>query len=479
MLTFTQKLLRQRNFFNFLIPLFAVFVGLGASQTVQAQVTITSTSVIIQRNGGSNETFNASPSTPMPFNGTNLGSYDINTGQLSLKGGTVTTNETGTVAATAAALNYQVFDFNLNLLTSGSIVLQGGGSTNGNRTFTTSGANIDLVNLARPIGVGTPYYLTVNFSTQQRIGFNVSDGPKDDNGGKQYVATYSITNTPPAQVSTATLRNVIVTSGTTAANATTHTYDATANTPGPNVFNGTNFGVLDASTGRLLLQGGSIQITEKNGDTFDKALIDFVVTPGDFTSAFVSTDQTLQLVQTGYNAATMTRTFSLTNAARNVLALAMTGGAGTSYRFDISVSASGNNSVGNGISIQGLRQRSVFTVTGTPIVMPTLTNTTLFVSPSNGLNVTYDANNVSANTDFNGANLGTFDISNGQLVLNGGGATTTENGPNQISNVTLYFRVRQTGTGGGGYTPLALMQTSITTNAAGSSTRTFALDNAA
>ena len=36
-LTFTQKLLRQRRFLSSLIPLFALFVGLGASQTAYAQ----------------------------------------------------------------------------------------------------------------------------------------------------------------------------------------------------------------------------------------------------------------------------------------------------------------------------------------------------------------------------------------------------------------------------------------------------------
>lgn len=499
-LIFTQKLLRQRNFFNFLIPLFAIFIGLGSTQNAFAQGPQIDDGEVIftAMPTGSGTTTTVHYATPgsldAPYTGytklgttnptttaPNLGAFDINrtgTSSLVLTGSSLVAEplliRSVTYTATAARLRYRTYLVGTTAANQPSfsvVTLNNAGSFPAYpaATLFNTTTNIDLLGGLLSGG---------NYITEASFDVDYSNGTTQQAVGNPYSALFTVA-TPAPQVSTATLRNVIVTSGTTAANATTNTYDATATTSGPGVFNGTNFGPFDASAGRLLLQGGSIQIAEKNGDTFDKAFIEFVVSPGDFTSTFVSTDQTLQLVQTGYNAATMTRTFSLTNAARNVLALAMTGGAGTSYRFDISVSASGNNSVGNGINIQGLRQRSVFTVTGTPIVMPTLTNTTLFVSPSNGLNVTYDANNVSANTDFNGANLGTFDISNGQLVLNGGGATTTENGPNQISNVTLYFRVRQTGTGGGGYMPLALTQTSITTNAAGSSTRTFALDNAA
>ncbi|OGX83459.1 hypothetical protein BEN47_04015 [Hymenobacter lapidarius] len=239
--------------------------------------------------------------------------------------------------------------------------------------------------------------------------------------------------------------------------------------------------MLDANDGRLLLQGGSIQIAEKNGDTFDQASIAFVVSPGTLSSpnAGFGSGQTLALVQTGFDGATMTRTFSLTNAARNILMIATTGGAGTSYRFDIAVSASGMNAAGDPISILGPRQTSVFTVTGTPTITPTLTNTTIFIAPSNGPNITYDANNVSDNPDFDGANLGTFDIVNGQLVLNGGTATTTENGANVVENVILNFRVRQSTSGGGGYTALELTQRGVVENADGSRTRTFSLSNAA
>jgi hypothetical protein len=503
-LTFTQKLLRQRNLFNFLIPLFAIFIGLGSTQNAFAQgpqiddgeVIFTAmptgsgatTTVHYATPGSADAPYvdylllgTANPTNPAP----NLGAFDISgtgTSSLVLTGSSLVAEPLvtrigriyTTYTATAARLRYRTYLVGTPVANQPSfsvVTLNNAGPFPAFPTATLFNTTTNINLLGGLLSGG-------NYITEASFDVDYSNGTTLQASGNPYSALFTLAAPP---VSTAMLRNVIVTSGTTAANATTNTYDATATTPGPGVFNGTDFGVLDAGTGQLLLQGGSIQIAEKNGDKFDAASITFVVSPGTLASpsAGFGSGQTLTLVQSGYNTATMTRTFSLSNAARNILALAMTGGAGTSYRFDVTVAASGMNAGFQPISILGPRQNSVFTVTGTPVFMPTLTGTTVFIAPSNGPNVTYDANNVSANPNFDGANLGTFDIVNGQLVLNGGGATTNENGPNQISNVTLYFRVRQTGTGGGGYTPLALTQTNLTTNADGSRTRTFVLDNAA
>ena len=63
-LTFTQKLLRQQSFFNFLIPLFAVFVGLGTSPTALGQ-TFESSNVTITA-----KTTSAAASTSQVYYGT-------------------------------------------------------------------------------------------------------------------------------------------------------------------------------------------------------------------------------------------------------------------------------------------------------------------------------------------------------------------------------------------------------------------------
>ena len=480
-LTFTQKLLRQRSFFNFLIPLFAVFVGLGASPMASAQ-TIAGSNVALNVRG-TVSIFDTQATTPGTNNffQQNFGTFNIGSDVFTLNDATFRVNESAGFVYDEASLRVRVFQSILTPPAFTNIPLTDNGVVGGVRTFTltTGGRNL-LATVTTAGSPGTSYRFDVAFRAIDNTNLTPEGNLRILSSAIQN-STFTAASTPP-QVSTATLRNVVVTSGTSAASATTTTYDATTPGPGPGVFDKTDFGVLDASVGRLLLQGGTIEIAEKNGDVFNEAFISYVVTPGNLmtsANAGFTAAQRLPLVLTGFNGTTMTRTFSLSNAARNILVLAMTGGAGTSYRLDIAVSADGTAAGGTSISLLGPRQRSVFTVTGTPIFMPTLTGTTVLISPTNAPNVSYDANNVSPSPDFNGANLGTFDITTGQLVLNGGTATTNENGPNTISSVTLYYRVRITGTGGGGFTPLALTQNTVTMNADGSRTRNFSLSNAA
>ncbi len=146
------------------------------------------------------------------------------------------------------------------------------------RNFTLSNSGRDLLaSLVSSASPGTPYRFDVRFQAID----NANESPNLNSPIQRSVFRVV---TGGFQVSTATLRNVVVTSGTSAANATTTTYDATATTAGPGVFNDTNFGSLDVNNGRLLLQGGTIQIAERNGDMFDQASITYVVTSGTLAS---------------------------------------------------------------------------------------------------------------------------------------------------------------------------------------------------
>lgn len=287
-------------------------------------------------------------------------------------------------------------------------------------------------------------------------------------------------NAASAQQSTATMRNVVVT-----ANNNTSSYDAIptlgGGAVGSGVFANTNFGTLDATSGVLLLQGGSIQIVESGGETYNSASIEYVVFEGDLnTTPAQAFSQMLPLTVTSFDNTTNTRTFSLSNAARNILAQATTGGTpGTTYRFDIGVNAKGQDGNGDVVTINSQRRRSVFTVTGTPTFTPTITMTTALIAANGGTDVSYDINNAPNTRPFNKANLGSFDINTGKLLLNGGTATTTENGGNNISSLTLYYRVFQPSAGGGAFSPVALSQTGIVTNTNGTRTRTFSLNGAA
>ncbi|WP_158010219.1 T9SS type A sorting domain-containing protein [Hymenobacter glacialis] len=300
-----------------------------------------------------------------------------------------------------------------------------------------------------------------------------------------------------AQSSTVDFRNVIVTYGTSAATQTTNTFDAVATRPGATgtpppatasggaIFDGTDFGPLSVDAGRLLLEGGTIAIREDSQEEYFQAFVVFGVAPGTLADATgPAFTQSVQLTQTSYNNSSKVRTFTLNNAARNILAMAMQGGSpGTDYRFDIGVRAvgtyTGGPKRGEDAIIGAQRRRSMFTATGVIITPPTLTGTTALISSPSLGNVNYDANNVSANPDLDNAFLGQYDVNTGQLLLNGGTATTTENGPNTVSSVILYYRVRSSTTGGGAFQSIALTQTSINESAGGTRTRTFSLSNAA
>ncbi|WP_161787178.1 T9SS type A sorting domain-containing protein [Hymenobacter sp. IS2118] len=475
-LTFTQKLLRQRFFFNCLIPLLALFVGVGSAQAQNVAIAV-GTNVTLNVKG-TTSAYNTRGTNGNTFVNNDFGSFNVNSDVFTLNATTLRLDETAATALNAFLL-IRVFQGNLSTASTANspaftvIALQDGGTVNGAHQFTLSSASINLLSSVVGSAAGTSYRFDLRYRVFQGNGTTYNSPIRNS----VFTAV-----TPPFVPSSATLRNVIVTSGTTAANATTNTYDANTSAAGPGVFNGTDFGPLNLSSSRLLLRGGAIEIQERNGDSFNQAQISYVVSPGTLATAGAAfpQGQNLPLTEVSYNAATMTRRFALSNAARNILSLATTGGSpGTSYRFDVSVSATGTNFDSDPITLSGQRQRSVFTATGVPIFQPTLNNTTVLVAANGGSNVSYDGSNVSANPDFAGANLGTFDVNEGLLVLNGGTATTVANGPNMVDDVTLYFRVRRNGTGGGGFSSLPLVQTSLNTDGNGTRTRTFELSNAA
>ena len=313
-----------------------------------------------------------------------------------------------------------------------------------------------------------------------------------------------------AGTSIAQIRNVTVTAGQSATTTTTDSYDAIQASGGTGVgggiFANTNFGSYDASNGRLLLQGGTVEVKEAAGETFQRAFIQYVVNAGTINgvngetittvNAPFSGVQEIELVQTGFNTTTRVRTFALSNANRDILAL-VTGtndGTGKSHRFDVTVNASGVNSGNDDIVItgSGARRRSVFTATGNPIVAPTITANNVFINPDSGpaipprttaepgSNVTYSITPATPPV-FPGANLSDpanrgkgYDVNSGRLLINGGTATTTENGPNVVSNVILYYRTRLSTAGGGAFQTITLTRTS----GVDGGTKTFSLSTA-
>ncbi|QKG57799.1 T9SS type A sorting domain-containing protein [Hymenobacter sp. BRD128] len=102
--------------------------------------------------------------------------------------------------------------------------------------------------------------------------------------------------------------------------------------------------------------------------------------------------------------------------------------------------------------------QAIFTLNAPPA--PTLVGTYVYIAPNGGANSVYNVSPPTPNP-YQGANLGTsYDINSGILLLNGGAANTTESGANTITNVTLYYRVRLVGSGGGAFSFINLPLTS-------------------
>lgn len=299
-------------------------------------------------------------------------------------------------------------------------------------------------------------------------------------------ASLAVSNNVLAQT-TINFRRVFVATGTGSSTVTTRTYNANvASTNGSNnAFDGTSFGSFDLSASQLLLQGGEIEVVEDQNETYPTAFVNYGIKQGANLSSTGSANipaltGSLQLTQVSYDATTRTRRFSLDNQNIDILALATTGGSGTSYRFDLNVSTgNGQNSDGDAISpILGARRKSVFTATGSPAVKPTLTPATIFIAPNAGANVTYNVIPATPRP-FSGGDLSSsdnggtaYDVNSGQLLINGGSVTTTDGNPNTVNSVVLYYRVRSS-SAVAAYQPITLTQT-----ANNNGTRTFSLTTA-
>nr|GFC98303.1 hypothetical protein [Tanacetum cinerariifolium] len=119
-----------------------------------------------------------------------------------------------------------------------------------------------------------------------------------------------------------------------------------------------------------------------------------------------------------------------------------------------------------------------FALTAPPV--PTLKGSAVYITPYSTAGnanprITYTVNST-ATPMFQGANLGdmTYDLNTGLLLLNGGAAVTTEAGARTVTSVSMYYRVRQQGQGGGSYTAINLTQNG---NVSNNGTRNFSLTN--
>jgi len=366
-----------RQIWRTILPLFALFVGLGSSQAVKAQ-TVSSTyyndGIVLTSQASGSTTVDANHNyaglaTESPYTGydklgkgtpsPNLGTFDaMGTSQLVLNGGSIeldppASNKTASYTIAAARVQYRVYLQNATAPAYSSVTLPRNGTLNGSQFYSTNSAN---VNLLAGLTAGGNYILEVVFQTDYQ-GSNGTTGTDQDPVTSSYQASFTLKGTtPPAFVSGSPSTILISANG-----GSDVSYTTTA-------FNGQNLGVFNVNTGRLLLDGGTSTTTENGNNNITDVSLYYrthsTTTAGGGFS-FISLAQTDIVTNPD---GTRTRSFSSTAAAQNLLQNISTN---NSYNVDVYLVASYNNG-SNNFTVRddnnGNYYVATFSVTGTPIV---------------------------------------------------------------------------------------------------------------
>lgn len=458
-LTFTQKLLRQSRLFSALLPMFALFVGLGFTQSAQAGIVGPNGSTLYVDQSGTG----SGPNTTYPapaFDGTNLGTYDINVGQLLLNGGTFTTTETDdatyTYSVASAVIDFSVFPSNTTQTALQTITLtQTSVTTNPStgartRTFSLTNAQQNLIRQAAVTAAGnysvyTQFRATgvrTNRSTGAVQGINL----RDDNSGLGYVADFSVTGTAIPATNIGNSNVFINVTGTTTPNVT---YGASSTTT-PR-FQGANLGSYDVNTGTLTLNGGNVTTFESGGDVVQNArLIYQIVKPAQNGQApILFPASNIALVQ---NSATTdangntTRTFSNNTALRNLINGLANSGIGN-FNLIVRFESDVINAAGSLVQVQdnngGAGYVATFSTTGVPILTDTWTGNVNddWFNPANwDLNRIPDATTNAIVPDFGTGSTKPYPNINAGVTFttsNGTTANNTASGPAMTRDLLL------------------------------------------
>lgn len=364
LINFTQKLLRQRRFFSSLIPLLALFVGLGASQSALAQAAVTANAVTLDIRGTSS-TFDTQNNTPGPgvFAGNNFGTFNLAnaTDVFTLNGATLTINDQSG-AYNDGQLLYRIYQTGGIVPGFTTISLGTGTRSGGVRTFTVIGLGNNLL-VGLTGGAGTGYSFDVIFRANDNNSFGnpITSFPVK-------TATFTVTGAPvpPTSIGPPTNPQGLIFIGTPGMTPAAATYMASS-------FQGANLGTFDINTGQLLMNGGTVTTNESNGDMVLTAILNFRVfkngqAPGTFSS--------FALNQVGTVSSTGVRQFSLNNQQRNVVASLANSGTGT-FNFQVSFQADGQRANGTFFTLTdnngGSNYTATFMTNGTPIQTDTWT----------------------------------------------------------------------------------------------------------
>ena len=446
-LNFTPKLLRQRRFLSFLLPLFAIFTGLGFSQSVLAQAssTVTSNNVTLVRSqaGVSNtgvydtQSATAPPVAPATavFQGTNFGSFDLASDMFMLTNANFKINQAAGENFNTAQLRVRVFQGDFSSASSNTsptftaVALTPDNAPvgyAGERNYTLSNSAINVLAAAVTGGTpGTTYRFDVRFVASD-------EGNLLAIGSTVKSSIFTATGAPIAPTNIGNTNVFVNNTFTTTPNTT---YGASSSTTPK--FQGANLGNFDINTGKLTLNGGNATTFESGGDAVQSArLVYLIIKPaqnGQPGKAFPQSQ--IPLIQTGNPVAGSggsTRTFQNSTALRNLIAGLANSGNGT-YTISISYEAVVLRADGSTITVRddnnGPGYTATFTTFGTPIFIDTWTGGVSddWFTPSNwDLNRIPDANTNVIVPDFGIGNTKPYpNIYAGRVYTYG--ATTIDN----------------------------------------------------
>jgi hypothetical protein len=475
-LNFTPKLLRQRRFLSFLLPLFALFVGLGSSQSVLAQAssTVVSDNVTFNRTQAGTSTtgvYDTQSATAPPvapatfvFNGTNFGTFNLASDAFTLSNASFTINQAAGENYDQAQLRFRVFQGDFSTATGNnsppftSITLTPDNAAPGFvglRTYTLSASALNVLAAATTGGnPGTTYRFDIRFVAT-------------DNGNLVSIASpirNSIFTATGAPVPPTSLGNSDVFIDQTSNQDTPPNTGSnliyggsSGRTP---LFQGANLGTYDINTGQLTLNGGDATTVESNGDMVQKVrLIYQIVKPVQpatatspaTTTAKVFNPSNIALTQVGpatTNNGATTRLFSNNTAFTNLIAGLANFGTGKyniTVRYEADILRNGSIITINDPAAGGFT--ASFNTIGVPIITETWTGMVsddYFNAGNWDLNFVPDGNtNIivpAFGTTANGTSVKPYPNINAGVTftdINGNSVNNTNSGPALARDVIL------------------------------------------
>ena len=402
------------------------------------------------------------------FNTTNLvnqdpassttASFNINTGKLILKGGSITTTETGASQVNGAFLDYVIYAPNFtSALSTGTLQLTqtGGPDASGNRTFALTTGTTNLISLVPSAATG--YVISVSYhATFQNGGVGAPNRVNDQNPGvtgSGYNATFNVdgTLTPAPTVMPANIQ--VGADGNPGSPYYFPNTGASPQFPGTTFTSSTNAGgvsgAFDINSGQLRILNTTVNTSEAGANVVTSVVLYYRTR---LTTSGGGAYQPITLTQSG-SLSNGSRTFVIdpasttnTNAQPNLIATPAVTAAGN-YIVDVYYQANGyNSSSGTTFTVtyppSGFFSAG-FSVAGTPIATTIWTGAT----NDNWFDVTNWSNGVPTATtnalirDLGAGNSVPYpNVNSGVVVTTISGAVlydNTNSGPAMVLNLTM------------------------------------------